>query len=145
MITGQVDRSLSKAQSDTNRVYLEGAHIFPSSLRDMGTNRRLIECFVAGRIAALVNGAAVDDARNGLTMQHDVHQDFDNYLFGLKWVAQNEYQVERINMQQLSFAVPEQTIKISRKDATGNPDPSLIQLHYHCAKLLEALWHENLL
>lgn len=111
----------------------------------MGTNRQLIECFVAGRIAALVNGADADDARNGLAMQHDVHQDFDNFLFGLKWVAPNEYQVERINMQEpgLSFAVPQQTIKISRTDATGNPDRSLIQLHYHCAKLLEALRREN--
>lgn len=141
MITGQFDRSLLKAKSDTNCVHLEGAHIFPSSLRALGGSGILIKCFVAYRDTAIVSGEAVDDPWNGLAMQHDVHQDFDNYLFGLKWVAPNMYEVERINMEEpgLSFAVPEHPIDLSRKDKSGNPGPSLILLHYHMAKLFEAL------
>lgn len=74
-------------------------------------------------------------------MQHDVHQDFDNYLFGLKCVAPNIYEVEQINMEVpgLSFEVLNKTIDLSRKDKTGNPGASLIQLHYHMAQLFEAL------
>ncbi|KAL0635441.1 hypothetical protein Q9L58_005649 [Maublancomyces gigas] len=146
VITQQVDRSVPKAESDTNRVHLEAAHIFPSSLRSLGEHRGLIDSFVAYRDAAIVSGEAVHDAWNGLAMQHDVHQDFDNYLFGLKWVAPNMYEVERINMKDpgLSFALPEHPIDLSRVDKTGDPGPSLILLHYHMAKLFEALRLQDL-
>ncbi|KAL0636393.1 hypothetical protein Q9L58_004643 [Maublancomyces gigas] len=143
VVTGYPDRS-NKGRKTECHVRLEGAHIFPSALRDKAVSAsEMIRRFCADRDDCYLFGTSVDETYNGISLQHDAHGDFDDYLWSLERVGNgNEYRVEIMvgNARGLSFDLGlHQYIKLKggeTKHGPAAPAAHLLQLHLQFSRLL---------
>lgn len=123
---------------------LEGAHIFPSALRDQKEiTPEMIRRFCANREDCYLFGTHVDNTHNGILLQHDAHGDFDEYLWSLARVgtdpAVHKYKVEIMveTAHGLSFEFTAgKEIDLKRSLINDTPAPQLIQLHLQFSRLL---------
>lgn len=143
VVTGYPDRS-NDGHGIKCHVRLEGAHIFPSALRDKAVSAsELIRRFCADREDCYLFGTSVDETYNGISLQHDAHGDFDDYLWSLERVGNgNEYKVEVMvgNARGLSFDLSQgRYISLKggeKKISLAAPAAHLLQLHLQFSRLL---------
>lgn len=145
IVTGVPDRSNTATKYNGKFHYrLEGAHIFPSALRDKSkSTSEMILRFCADRDDCYLFGTHVDNTHNGILLQHDAHGDFDEYLWSLARVgtdpAVHKYKVEIMveTAHGLSFEFTAgKEIDLKRSLINDTPAPQLIQLHLQFSRLL---------
>lgn len=99
---------------------------------------QLIKLFTGGEITPQDIELELDTAKNGMLLQHDVHKDFDKYLWSIKIEDDGRYQIVQFNDgPKLSF---EETVTHLNIDLNhlSNPAARFCKLHYTMAELLRA-------
>jgi hypothetical protein len=91
LLTGKISKDIS--DEDLQRVLplpgnvpasfitLEGAHIIPYSVSKRPKALRLLRMFQSN---ISIDEKSINDARNGMMMQHDTHDTFDDYKIGIE-------------------------------------------------------------
>lgn len=99
---------------------------------------QLVTLFTGGEITLTDIETDLDTVKNGMLLQHDVHKDFDEYLWSIEIEDDGRYKIVQFNDgPKLSF--PETVTHLDMDlNLTSNPLARFCKLHCTTAQLVRA-------
>lgn len=117
---------------------MECAHVAPFAPLRRKEVADLVEVFTGGEITPDDIESELDTVKNGMLLQHDVHRDFDEYLWSIEIGADERYRIVHFNDgPKLSFLETATHLNLDL-ELLSNPAARYCKLHCTMAGLLRA-------